>query len=149
MWKVGYAAGGSFFRRCPRSARRRSRSACRCAFSAARCTCHSAASAARSGDVWRDQGLVFPGPTGELLPTSTVDDHWRRELAASGLAVLRFHDLRHTHATLLLAVGVHPKIVSERLGHANMSMALDTYSHITLQMQQGAADAFAALLKAS
>ncbi len=44
---------------------------------------------------------------------------------------------------------VHPKIVSERLGHANIGMTLDTYSHVTLQMQQGAADAFVALLKAS
>ena len=102
----------------------------------------------RLGDAWRDQGLVFPGATGELLPTSTVDDQWHRALTASGLPAIRFHDLRHTHATLLLAAGVHPKIVSERLGHANISMTLDTYSHVTLQMQQSAADAFAALLKA-
>ena len=101
------------------------------------------------GDAWRDQGLVFPGATGELLLTSTVNDQWRRALTASGLPAIRFHDLRHTHATLLLIAGVHPKIDSERLGHASISMTLDIYSHVIPQMQQGAADAFAALLKAS
>ncbi len=50
----------------------------------------------------------------------------------------RFHDLRHTHATLLLRQGVHPKIVSERLGHSNIGITLDTYSHILPGMQESA-----------
>ena len=52
---------------------------------------------------------------------------------------MRFHDLRHTHATQLLANGVHPKIVSERLGHASVAITLDLYSHVTDTMQSDAA----------
>ncbi|NQT72672.1 MAG: tyrosine-type recombinase/integrase [Chloroflexi bacterium] len=55
---------------------------------------------------------------------------------------VRFHDLRHTHTTLLLKDGIHPKVVQERLGYSNISMTLDTYSHVTPDMQQTAAQAF-------
>lgn len=48
----------------------------------------------------------------------------------AGLSDVRLHDLRHTHATLMLKAGVHPKILSERLGHANIGITLDTYSHV-------------------
>jgi len=58
------------------------------------------------------------------------------------LPKLRFHDLRHAHATLLLLQGVHPKIVSERLGHASIGITLDTYSHVLPSLQNDAADAF-------
>jgi len=54
---------------------------------------------------------------------------------------MRFHDLRHTAATLLLRRGVNPKIVSEMLGHSSVSITLDIYSHVTPDMQQQAADA--------
>ena len=59
---------------------------------------------------------------------------------ASKLAVIRFHDLRHTHATLLLRQGTHPKIVSERLGHSKVGITLDTYSHVLPGMQDEATD---------
>jgi integrase len=59
---------------------------------------------------------------------------------------IRFHDLRHTHATLLLQEGVNVKVVSERLGHANISITLDTYSHVLPSMQQHAADRIDAAL---
>ena len=55
-----------------------------------------------------------------------------------GIGPPRFHDLRHTHASLLLARGVHPKIVSERLGHASISITLDTYSHVLPGLQEDA-----------
>jgi len=58
----------------------------------------------------------------------------------------RTHDLRHTHATLALRAGVHPRIVQERLGHANVSITLDTYSHVDLDMQAAAARQVAALI---
>jgi hypothetical protein len=58
----------------------------------------------------------------------------------AGLPELRFHDLRHTSATLLLAQGVHPRIVQERLGHADISMTLNRYSHVTPDTQRSAAD---------
>jgi integrase len=64
----------------------------------------------------------------------------------SGLPVIRFHDLRHTHATLALAAGVHPKVVSERLGHASVGITLDTYSHAIPAMQEEAAARVAALI---
>ena len=56
------------------------------------------------------------------------------------LPQIRLHDLRHTHATLALQAGIHPKVVSERLGHANVSITLDIYSHLTANMQQEAAE---------
>ena len=59
--------------------------------------------------------------------------------AKQGIAV-RFHDLRHTHATQLLKAGVHPKVVSERLGHASIGITLDTYSHVMPDMQEEAAE---------
>ncbi len=61
---------------------------------------------------------------------------------------IRLHDLRHTHATLMLAAGVHPKVVSERLGHASISMTLDIYSHAIPALQESAAALFAALVDA-
>jgi integrase len=63
----------------------------------------------------------------------------------AGVPVIRFHDLRHTAATLLLAQGVHPKIVQERLGHSQIAMTLDTYSHVLPSMQRDAADKLDAL----
>lgn len=59
---------------------------------------------------------------------------------------IRFHDLRHTHATLALTAGVHPKVVSERLGHASLVITLDTYSHAIPAMQETAAELVASLV---
>jgi integrase len=56
------------------------------------------------------------------------------------LPSIRFHDLRHTSATLLLSAGVHPKVVQERLGHSQISVTLDTYSHVLPTMQRDAAN---------
>ena len=67
-------------------------------------------------------------------------------LSASGLPRIRFHDLRHTHATLGLAAGIHPKVMSERLGHSSISITLDTYSHAVPALQKDAADRIAALV---
>jgi integrase len=63
---------------------------------------------------------------------------FRKVLERAKLPQIRFHDLRHCHATLLLQQGVHPKVVQERLGHANISMTLDTYSHVLPGMQDRA-----------
>ncbi len=64
----------------------------------------------------------------------------RRALKAAGLPKLRFHDLRHQCATLLLQHGVHPKVVSEILGHSQISLTLDTYSHVLLTLKAEAAE---------
>lgn len=72
--------------------------------------------------------------------TTAVNDFWPL-LRRAGLPRIRFHDLRHTAATLLLSQGVHPKIVSEMLGHSQVGITLDLYSHVTPTMQQAAIDA--------
>lgn len=84
--------------------------------------------------------LVFPNLLGRPLhPSYLLRKRFRPLLKKSGLPSIRFHDLRHTAATLLLRRGVNPKIVSEMLGHANISITLDIYSHVTPDMQQAAA----------
>ena len=60
----------------------------------------------------------------------------------AGMVNIRMHDLRHTHATLMLAAGIHPKIVSERLGNASISITLETYSHVIPGLQESAAEKF-------
>jgi integrase len=67
--------------------------------------------------------------------------HFQPILQSAGLPRIRFHDLRHTCATLLLGEGVHPKIVQELLGHASIRLTLDTYSHYLPDMQEKAVDA--------
>ncbi len=76
-----------------------------------------------------------------------VDHHFKPLLRKAGLPQIRFHDLRHTAATLLLGKGIHPKIVQEMLGHANISITLDTYSHVLPNMQAGAVDAMQDVLE--
>jgi integrase len=98
------------------------------------------------GSAWRDLDLVFAGPTG-----GPVDPSWSRQtfyaaLAAAGIPRVRFHDLRHTAATLALMQGVHPKVVSDMLGHSTVGLTLDTYSHLLPAMHQQAASAMDAIL---
>ncbi len=69
-----------------------------------------------------------------------VNRSFKPLLRRAGLPCIRFHDLRHTAATLLLAEGIHPKIVQEKLGHAQISLTLDTYSHALPSIQREAAD---------
>ena len=73
-----------------------------------------------------DSGLVFSHPNGSPLDPHVVSHASAKVLKKAGLPHIRFHDLRYTHATLLLKAGIHPKIVSERLGHANIGITLDT-----------------------
>jgi integrase len=96
----------------------------------------------RLGDGWTDRDLVFPNSLGK--PQDGIDllrYSFRPLLMRAGLPRIRFHDLRHTAATLLLRRGVNPKIVSEMLGHSSVAITLDIYSHVVPDMQQLAADA--------
>jgi integrase len=68
-----------------------------------------------------------------------ISQHWARTIRTTDLAHLRFHDLRHAHATHLLAGNIHPKVVSERLGHSKVGITLDLYSHVIPGMQEDAA----------
>ena len=91
--------------------------------------------------------LVFAHPDGSPLDPSTVTHAFGKLIKKAGLPHIRFHDLRHTHATLMLKGGVHPKIVSERLGHASIGITLDTYSHVVPGLQEAAALRFDALIE--
>ena len=97
------------------------------------------------GERWREHGLVVDRGDGRPLNPDTLSTGWARHLRQRDLPKVRFHDLRHAHATLLLLQGVHPKIVSERLGHASIGITLDTYSHVLPSLQSQAADAFDAI----
>ena len=81
------------------------------------------------GDEYQDKGLIFPGERGQPMRPWTLTRQFERILKRAGLPHIRFHDLRHTCATLLLWKGVHPKFVQELLGHATISITLDRYSH--------------------
>jgi integrase len=98
------------------------------------------------GPAWEDHGFVFTGRTGAPLHVNSMTVHFKKLITDAQVPAIRFHDLRHTCATLLLAEGVHPKIVQERLGHSDISMTLNRYSHITPSMQRQAADTLDAAL---
>lgn len=91
---------------------------------------------------YEDQDLIFAGPDGRTLKyRPLVRLHFKPLLERAGLSPeTRLYDLRHTCATLLLSAGENPKVVAERLGHANISMTLDTYSHVLPSMQQRATE---------
>jgi integrase len=90
--------------------------------------------------------LVFCRWDGKPLIPSSVSQAWRRLARRLGYDHIRFHDLRHSCATLLLKANVHPKIVQERLGHSSISITLDTYSHVSPDMQRQAAEALDAMI---
>ena len=93
--------------------------------------------------LWQDHGLVFASEVGTLInPTNLRRRHFASLRKRAGLpADTRFHDLRHTCATLLLGKGVHPKFVQELLGHDNIAITLDTYSHVIPSMGDATARA--------
>jgi len=99
-----------------------------------------AAERLRAGIRYQDYDLVFATDTGQPLESrNLIKRHFKPVLKQAGLReTIRLYDLRHTCATLLLAAGEHPKIVSEMLGHASIQLTLDTYSHVLPDMQQGA-----------
>lgn len=99
-----------------------------------------------AGAAWTDSGYVFTTRTGGALDPQHLCDDFAERVAAAGLPRIRFHDLRHTCATLLLSAGVHPKVVQELLGHSQISITLDTYSHVLPTLQEQAARAMEALL---
>jgi len=98
-------------------------------------------SAAR-GHGWNTLGLVFCTRQGTPIRRDNPHDkHWKPLLGRAGVPDIRFHDLRHTCATLLLTKGVHPNIVSEMLGHSSIAITLDTYSHVIPGLGEAAARA--------
>ena len=96
----------------------------------------------RLGALWGENGLVFPSQVGTPLGARNLVRHFKRMLERSGLeSTFRIHDLRHTCATLLLKQGVHVKFVQELLGHGDVSLTLNVYSHVLPDMGDAAAGA--------
>lgn len=99
------------------------------------------------GPAWQNNDLVFPNAVGGPMEGRFVLRHYFRPLLKRwGLPPIRFHDLRHTTATLMLSQGIHPKVVSEMLGHTTIGITLDIYSHVLPEMQREAADTLDRLL---
>jgi integrase len=94
----------------------------------------------RAGSLWSNLDLVFSNEFGRYLSPTTLTSALDRVLRQAGLPDIRFHDLRHSAATLMLSHGVHPKVVSEMLGHSSVGITLDLYSHVTPTLQREAAE---------
>jgi integrase len=89
---------------------------------------------------WQEHDLVFPAKTGKPLNQSYLTRRFKKLLKESNLPEIRFHDLRHTAASLMLNNGVPVLVVSKRLGHAKPSITLDVYGHLISNMQEQAAE---------
>ena len=99
-----------------------------------------------AGKALTDIDLVFSNLDGKPLRPNTITRAWTTLAAKYGLKVIRLHDARHTHASLMLKQGIHPKVVQERLGHSSIQMTIDTYSHVAPGIQEAAAKRFDDLL---
>ena len=101
------------------------------------------------GNLWHNkEGFVFTNEFGQHLTKSTVYNNFKRCAEAAGIPETRFHDLRHTYATLALQQGIDVKTVSSNLGHATVAFTLDVYGHVSEQMQKDSADRMQAYLEA-
>lgn len=92
-----------------------------------------------AGDRWEENDLIFPNTIGKPMEHSRLLKDFKEILKKAELPIIRFHDLRHTAATLMLQAGIHPKIVQETLGHADISLTMNTYSHALPTLQKEAA----------
>lgn len=100
------------------------------------------------GGAYENQDLVFATAYGKPVNPSSLREAWVKVLKVTGYK-LRFHDLRHAHASLLLAQGTHPKIVQERLGHSGIAITMDTYSHSLPSLQRDAIELLEKRLRAN
>ena len=92
----------------------------------------------RLGKAYRDIGLVLAGPDGAFIRPDALSTNFAAFIRRHPeLPKVQFHDLRHTHASLLLQAGEHAKVVSERLGHSSVAFTLDTYGHLMPGMEEG------------
>jgi integrase len=105
---------------------------------------HQAAERLSWGADYTDSGLVVTTEDGRPMHPELLSSLFVRQAKRAGLSSIRLHDLRHSVASILLAQGVHPKVVSEQLGHATIALTLDTYSHVSPSLQQEAAGVIAA-----
>lgn len=94
------------------------------------------------GPEYKDHDLIVCAKDGNPLFDEPISLRLKTIMKEIGVPVIRVHDFRHTHATIMLKLGEHPKVVSERLGHSNIQMTLNRYSHVTIDMQEEASDRF-------
>ena len=99
-----------------------------------------------AGTRWQEGDFVFTTSVGTPMDGADVTRRFQRLLAAAGLPRMRFHDLRHGAASLLLAQGVHARVVMEMLGHSTIALTMKTYSHVIPELQREAADQMEAVL---
>jgi integrase len=92
----------------------------------------------QAGEAWKNLDLVFCTGIGSYYNQSNHHTVFHKILETAGLPAIRFHDLRHSAATILLSMGVNPKVIQERLGHANITITLGRYAHVTESMQHEA-----------
>ena len=92
-----------------------------------------------AGPVWQNTEYVLTQPDGRPMNPNQVTKEFKAIIGKAGLPHLTLHGLRHANATLLLVAGVSPKVVSERLGHSNIAITMDTYSHVIPGLQEEAA----------
>jgi integrase len=88
---------------------------------------------------WREHGLVFTTGNGTPILPRNLIRHFKSKIQTAGVPEIRFHDMRHTAASLLLEKNTHPKVVQELLGHSQITLTLDTYSHVIPTLQKEAA----------
>jgi integrase len=99
-----------------------------------------------AGPLWQESDLVFTSSVGTPLDSRNVTRRFQAALERAGMPRLRFHDLRHTAASLMLAHGVPARVVMETLGHSQISLTMNTYSHVVPALQRDAADRMEAVL---
>lgn len=98
---------------------------------------------------WEDYGLVFPSERGTPLEARSLVRHFKAALEQADLPEIRFHDLRHSCATMLIAQGVHPRIVMEILGHSQIGLTMNTYGHVLPETRRAASRAMDSLFQAN
>ena len=99
-----------------------------------------------AGERWVDLDLVFPSERGTLADGPNVTHRFHKLLNRAHLPPMRFHDLRHACASLLLVQGVHPRVVMEMLAHSQISLTMDTYSHVIPSLKDEAASKMNSIL---
>jgi integrase len=100
----------------------------------------------KAGDKWQQNDFIFTSGNGRPLHPETLTDHHRQAMERAGLTHVRYHDLRHTAATLLIAQGVPMKFVQKILGHSSFKVTMDTYAHVLPSMLEDAAQVMEDLL---